>query len=319
MIMKIELVAFDSLGVKSSCFKVETEDCVIVVDPGIASETGSFPLTRDEKIFLRRKYEADIREACSSSEVIIITHYHYDHHIPDRSLYDGKTVLIKDPNAMINRSQKSRASKLLIGLNADVRVADGKTFTLGSTKIEFSSPLWHGTEGTNLGYVIMVTIQDGDKKLLYTSDVDGPVLKETTDFIVKINPDILVLDGPPTYLLGYIVAYYNLARSIINICRILEETETETFILDHHAVRDYRYPDLLYEVYRKAEDLDRRVYTVAELLDGRTKVLEAYERNGPTRWRSWKPFRKEDIVDVLRNAAENGLVPWRWVDEALNL
>ncbi|RLI37902.1 hypothetical protein DRO55_00160 [Candidatus Bathyarchaeota archaeon] len=317
--MIVDYVAFDSLGVKSSCVRVETGDCTIVVDPGIASETGSFPLTRAEKARLRRFYEEAIREACSSSDVIILTHYHYDHHIPDRSLYEGKTLLVKDPENNINRSQRGRARNLLDGLDADVKVADGETFRFGSTVVSFSRPIWHGTEGTNLGYIVMVKIEDGDRSLLHTSDVDGPVLKETTDAIVGANPDILILDGPPTYLLGYIMAYYNLARSIINIVKIMEETNTELFILDHHVVRDYRYPDLLSEVYKKADALGKRLSTVAELLNRRPMVLEGYERNGPTRWRDWKPFTKADMVEVLRNAVENGLVDAEWLEMAEEL
>ncbi len=317
--MMVDYVAFDSLGVKSSCVRVKTGDCTIVVDPGIASETGSFPLTGAEKARLRRFYEEAIREACSSSDIIILTHYHYDHHIPDRSLYEGKILLVKDPKNNINRSQMGRARNLLDGLDADIKIADGETFRFGSTVISFSRPVWHGTEGTNLGYIVMVKIEDGDKSLLHTSDVDGPVLKETTDAIIGANPDILILDGPPTYLLGYIMAYYNLARSIINIVRIMEETNTELFILDHHVVRDYRYLDLLSEVYKKADALGKRLSTVAELLNRRPMVLEGYERNGPTKWKGWKPFTKVDMIEVLRNAVENGLVGAEWLEMAEEL
>lgn len=317
--MKIEYVAFDSFGIKSSCLKIKTEDCNVTIDPGIASETGSFPLTPEEKRYLRRKYETSIREACSSSEVIILTHYHYDHHIPDPELYEGKTLLIKDAKNNVNRSQKGRAERLLTDVKADVKVADGREFKFGSTGIFFSKPFWHGTEGTSLGYVLMVTVQEEDKRLLYTSDVDGPVLEDVTDAIVEVNPDVLVLDGPPTYLLGYIMAYYNLARSIINICRILRETDSHFYILDHHVVRDYRYPDLLYEVYREAKRSDKTVCTAAELLGRKPKVLEGFEKNGATRWRSWKRFKKEDMIEVLRNAVENDLIQKKWLERAENL
>ncbi|KYH39597.1 MAG: hypothetical protein AYL32_015590 [Candidatus Bathyarchaeota archaeon B26-2] len=317
--MRVEYVAFDSFGVKSSCVKIETGDCVIVIDPGIASETGSFPLTPDEKRSLRRRYEGAIRHACSESEVIVLTHYHYDHHIPDRRLYKDKTLLVKDPWNFINRSQKGRAEALLDDLEADIRIADGKAFNFGSTRVLFSKPLWHGTEGTSLGYVLTVEVQHKGEKILYTSDVDGPVLKETTDIIVDANPNVIILDGPPTYLLGYIMAYYNLARSILNICRLLEETETDLFILDHHALRDYRYMDLLQEAYEKAEVLGKSLCTVAELLGERPKVLEGYDKNGPTRWRTWRPFGKREIIDVLKNAVENKLVHREWLKKAREL
>ena len=314
--MDLRYVAFDSLGVKSSCFQIYTGDQIITVDPGIASETGSFPLTVAEKIQLRKLYEERIRKACSDSDLIILTHYHYDHHIPDKSLYEGKNVLLKDPYNFINRSQKVRAQNLLEGLDAKISIADGRTFRINSTRISFSKPVWHGTEGTGLGYVIMVRIEHKGETLLYTSDVDGPVLKKTAELIIESKPDILILDGPPTYILGYIMSYYNLARSILNIIRILKETETTLLILDHHIVRDYRYRDLMVEAYEKADSMGRHLYTVAELLGRKPMVLEGYLRNGPTKWKIWKQFRKSDMLNVLSNAVENKLLESSWLREA---
>jgi len=311
--LRVRYIAFDSYGVKSSCIRVETRDATIVVDPGVASERPSFPLPGEERRALRRRYEAEIRRACSDADVVVITHYHYDHHIPDQELYRGKRLLIKDPEHSINRSQRWRAGRLLEGLEADVEVADGEAFTIGSTEIRFSKPHWHGVEDSKLGYVIMVTIDDGERRLLHTSDVDGPVLREVADEIIEIDPDILIIDGPPTYLLGFIFAYYNLARSIVNLCRIIEESRAETIVLDHHLVRDYRYPELLHLVYLKARELDRRVCTAAELMGLRPKALEAYEAHGPTRWRDWSRLDCCDVLRILEEAVEKGLIEEGWV------
>ena len=166
---------------------------------------------------------------------------------------------------------------------------------------------------------MMVEIRDRDRTILYTSDVDGPVLESVTESIIEAEPDILILDGPPTYLLGFITAYYNLARSIINICRIMREAKPELIILDHHPVRDYRYPDLLHEVYRVSEDFGVDVLTVAELVGVEPKVLEGYRRYGPTRWKKWRPVRRDDIINVLRNAVENGLIEAKWLNLARSL
>jgi len=314
--LRVRYVAFDSYGVKSSCIRVETRDVITVVDPGIASERPSFPLPRKERRALRKRYEAEIRKACSDADVIVITHYHYDHYIPDQEPYRGKRLLVKDPEHSINRSQRWRAGRLLEGLEADVEVADGECFTYGSTEIRFSKPHWHGVEGSKLGYVLMVSIDDGERRLLYTSDIDGPVLREVADEIIEIDPDILIIDGPPTYLLGFIFAYYNLARSIVNLCHILEESRAETIILDHHLVRDYRYPELLHLVYRKAREVSRRVCTAAELMGLRPMVLKAYEIHGPTRWREWNPLNRGELLDMLRNAVENDLLGAEWIEWA---
>ncbi|MDJ0269352.1 MAG: MBL fold metallo-hydrolase [Aigarchaeota archaeon] len=262
--MKIDYIAFDSFGVKSSCVKVETGDATITIDPGIAWEVDSFSLTEREKAALDRRYTAEIKRACGESDIIALTHHHYDHHIPERSLYVGKRLFVKDLRRWINASQRGRAYELLEGLDAKIEVADNKTFRIGGTKIWFSKPLWHGVKGTSLGHVVMVGIDDGGTRILHTSDIDGPILEEPIKLIQRYNPDILIIDGPPTYILGYMHSYYNLARSVINLCRIIESIDAELIILDHHPLRDYRYRVLLYEAYRHAERYGKTMETAAE-------------------------------------------------------
>jgi predicted metallo-beta-lactamase superfamily hydrolase len=317
--MRLKYIAFDSLGVKSSCFMVEAGSSKILVDPGIAEEVDSFPCSRSERATLVKKYERDIRHACRLADIIIITHYHYDHHIPDRSLYEGKTLLVKDPKKSINKSQAARAHDLLDGLEADVRVADGRTFRFGGAEISFSKPVWHGAEKTNLGYVLMVSIVDKGKKLLYSSDLNGVYLQRQADMIIGEKPDILLLDGPPTYLLGYIMSYYNLAKCVLNICRIISEARPELMLLDHHLLRDYRYPDLMYECSRQAKKHGLKMMSVAEYLGKRPKVLAGYKRNGPTKWKEWERFDKKAIISVLQNAVDNRLVEKKWLEMARKL
>ncbi|PIV70280.1 MAG: MBL fold metallo-hydrolase, partial [Euryarchaeota archaeon CG01_land_8_20_14_3_00_38_12] len=109
----------------------------------------------------------------------------------------------------------------------------------GSTKIRFTKPLWHGTRGTKLGFVVGVIIENKEK-IFFTSDIDGPCIEEYADMVVEEKPEILIIDGPATYLLGYIMSYENLKKSIKNLKKIVEKTDFKTMILDHHLLRDYR-------------------------------------------------------------------------------
>jgi predicted metallo-beta-lactamase superfamily hydrolase len=300
------------------CVGVRTKDVCILIDPGIAVETDSFPLSRVSRLRLYTRFKKTIVDEAEDSNVVVVTHYHYDHHICERSrrLYGGKMILLKDPGRFINKSQQQRASlflKTIQGLPKGMKVCDLKRFSLGKTKISFSKPFWHGMRGTDLGYVIMVTVEAEGEKLVYSSDVNGLYSKEATDYIIAEDPLIIILDGPPTYLLGYIMAYYNLARSIINIWRLLEETEAEYIILDHHLARDYRYRDLLCEAYNRADGLGRILCTAAELLSKEPAVLGGYRRNGPTRWKKWRSFQREDMENVLRNAVERRLIGKEWL------
>jgi len=302
--MKVEFVAFDSFGVKSSCTFVQTADIKICIDPGIAWETGSFPLPFAQKALLDAKYTKAIKSACKKSDAIIITHYHYDHHLPRLDFYKGKNLFIKDPKKNINKEQARRAQELLaITKNkATITIADGKTFKFKKTKIKFSKAVWHGVKGTKLGKVIMATIDDGKKKLLFSSDVDGPYTKENTNLIIKEKPDILILDGHPTYLLGYIASFAFLKQVIKNTIKILEKTRCELYILDHHLLRDYRYKELYYEVYKRAKELNKKVMTAAEFLHKKPKVIEGYERYGPTRWKSWQPLTFKRLDEIIAHA-----------------
>jgi len=117
--IKVRLLFFDSLGAKCSSVLVETPDVSILIDPGAAGLQPSFPLPREEKIRLREEAFKRIRHYGRFSDIVVITHYHYDHHVhPSRigemaCLFRGKTLLVKDPNQWINRSQRSRALKFL--------------------------------------------------------------------------------------------------------------------------------------------------------------------------------------------------------------
>lgn len=309
--MEIEYIAFDSFGVKSSCILATTPDVRICVDPGIAIETGSFPFPRDVKFALMEKYRLRIAKACSKADVVTISHYHYDHHQPIPDWYKGKTLLIKDPQKAINKSQRERANyflQIVKGIAKDIKVADNKEFRFGNTKISFSKPLWHGVANSALGYVLMSTISTQGYKILHSSDIDGPSIEKYTDLILNENPDILILDGAPTYLLGYIHAYYNLCRSVLNLRRLIKSQKIKKIIFDHHALRDYRYKDLYYLAFEAAKDHQIELHTVAEELGKKPAVMLGYEKYGPTKWKHWNEMKEEDMQRILGNAKKLNLL-----------
>ena len=123
----------------------------------------------------------------------------------------------------------------------EVSCADGRTFSFGGTKISFSPPLFHGIEYDRTGWVIALIIERGGYRVLYTSDLQGPQIEDYADWIIEEKPDLLIADGPPTYLLGFMMNRINFERSIRNMCRILRELEGKRVIYDHHLYRDKRY------------------------------------------------------------------------------
>ncbi|MEM5855405.1 MAG: hypothetical protein QW472_03780, partial [Candidatus Aenigmatarchaeota archaeon] len=278
--MKILPIAFDSLGTRSMACFVESEGIKVMIDPGAALAPSRYGL-KPHSIELNKleKDWSNIVDFSLKSEVIIITHYHYDHHNPWRNLeiYKNKILLVKNPVENINFSQKQRASfflKKIENFPKLLEYCDGKNFEFGNTKIKFSEPVFHGTN-QKLGWVVEVLIEDSTGKFIYTSDVEGIVVKDQLDFILKNKPDFLILDGPMTYMLGYGYSEENLRDSIENIIKVMEKTEVKTIIIDHHLMRDLKYREKIYSLLKFGEEKKIKIISAAEFLNKPIEMLEA--------------------------------------------
>lgn len=256
---------------------VITKNLSIFIDPGVALSPSRFNLP-PHPLELKRKKEKwqEIVNWVKVCEVIIVTHYHYDHHNPEvPEIYQNKICFLKNPKENINESQKKRAAYFLArieNLVSQWEVADGREFFIKGVQIKFSPPVFHGKAGY-LGFVIEVLIDDGEK-FLFTSDVQGPVREEAVIFILKNKPDIIFADGPMTYLLNYRYSLEDLNQATENIKRILKEETKTIFILDHHLTRDENYKSYLPE-----EFIGKRILSVAEYLGGKDELLEAKRRD----------------------------------------
>ncbi len=268
--MRVRPLFSDSLGVRSLSVLVET-DLRIVIDPSAAlgpRRYGLPPAPQEWEALARAKEE--IAAVASGAGVIVISHYHYDHYDPREDFYGGKRIFAKDPERKINRSQRGRARPFWEAWEERARMeaADGGEFRIGETTIRFSEPFPHGERGTRLGYVIMTVVEHGGRKFLHASDVEGPVDEAAAEFIVEERPWMVVLDGPPTYFLGYRFSAEALEAARENLLRIAESAEV--LVLDHHLLRDLSYRERLPEVFSRGN-----VRTFAEELGLEPNLLEA--------------------------------------------
>ncbi len=342
-------VWLDSLGAKSFCIMVTTQDCSLLIDPGVSVMHPSFPATDEDKIKWLTQGRQSIKEAAGKADVVIISHYHYDHFSPDdMSIYEGKLLLVKNPNCYINDSQRERAYRFFqklyktYGVNMDdvlqnpkpadysnplstlplamsrdygdykerkmellekglkwfkrrvekwnsykqipeinmgklkVRFADGKTIRIGDTKISFSKPLFHGIEFSRVGWVFMTIVEHKGWKLIHTSDLNGPIIEDYADLVIKENPDVLFIDGPMTYMYGYTLNRINLNRAVENAARIVKETDTKLIIYDHHLPREPKFREHTMKVWETAGQEGKRVLTAAEYLGLKPRVLLSF-------------------------------------------
>lgn len=280
--MQIIPLAFDSLGTRSMATYVETEDVKILIDPGVSLGPSRYGLPPHPREVQRmNEHWIHIKEKAAESDVLVVTHYHYDHHNPSEpELYRNKTALLKHPTENINYSQKSRAEfflKQLKDIPKKVGYCDGRDFKFNETTVKFSNAVSHGP-GKRLGYVTEVSVAYGEDCFVHTSDIEGPCTDEQTEFILKENPNIIFIDGPLSYMLGYRYPQESLNQSNANLIKIMEETRAEKIILDHHLLRDIEWKRRISPAFKAAEDREVKVLTAAGFLNTEDDTLEARRR-----------------------------------------
>lgn len=280
--MKIHPLASDSLGVRSLSAFVEFGDGTnLLIDGGVRLGQKRYGLapTNVENRTLKR-YRRLMDFCLEKADIVVISHYHYDHYLPDSMGYAGKVLYVKDPENNINRSQQTRGFLFneLQREVADIRIADSGNFTHDDISIRFSNPVPHGEDDSSLGFVIMTEVSEGNsgETLLHTSDVQGPVSARTADRIMDIDADFLILDGAPTYLQEWHDALL-LKKVEQNMAFILDSVKG-TIVMDHHHLRDSQWRSYFTDIY--ARD---RIRNFAEHQGTNPLMLESMRREI---WRS---------------------------------
>ena len=287
--MKVIPLASDSMGIRSMATYIETRDIKILIDPSAAiadRRYGMSPHKKEEEVC--KKTKEKIAKYANKSDILTISHFHYDHFDPDEKFYKGKKIFLKDIDKKINKSQKKRGKHFIekIEKKCEINICDESNYIYKDTNITFSTPFYHGPEKIRLGFVVMTTVEEGDKKILHSSDVQGPVSKDATDYIITQKPDLIILDGPPTMLLGWRFSKKNLELASENLVNIIKKTKAK-IILDHHLLRDKKYKQIFPEPYKVGKD---RLKTFAEYLGKENNTLEAKRKD---LWRQDHEFRKE--------------------------
>ncbi len=287
--MKIIPLAAESLGVRSMAVSVETPDLRILIDPGISLAPKRYGLEPQETELAREKtLWKSVLSKARKADVLTISHYHFDHHDPERpEMFRSQNLIIKHPKESINRSQRERSAnflKIIEGIPESIQYADGSEFELGNTSLVFSQAVPHGTD-TKLGYVVELAVSRGKDVFLHSSDVEGPSLDSQLNFILESQPTVVACDGPMTYLM-YKYGNKAMERSLANLEKIIRETPIKALMLDHHLTRDLKWREKMQTVFRTGEECGCNVTTFAgylgkedELLEARRKELVSGERN----------------------------------------
>ncbi len=283
--MEIVPLGFESLGARSQATLVETKDVRVLIDPAVSLAPRRFGLPPHQlEVDALTEIAKKITEVAKDVDVIVITHYHYDHHDPGwvvpKEVYKDKVVIIKDPQNMINPSQKFRRAprflKSINGLPKRIEIGDGKEFAFGSTKIRISNAVPHGND-ERLGYVIQVAISDKDGTVLFTSDIEGAPRDLHVEFTKEVKPNWLIVDGPLSYLLGRALSEEELERGIRNLEEMMKEG-LQWAVVDHHVLRDPNYEEVLKPLQDFARSVGVKVLKASNLLGVEPKLLEMHRR-----------------------------------------
>ena len=290
--IKVTPLAAESLGVRSMCTYVETGDVKIMLDAGVSLCPNRFGLRPHPQEFKAiEESRKRIAEAAEKTEIITISHYHFDHHTPSfedwlcnwtardetaRQIYADKTVLIKNPKEKINYSQRQRGwmfQKTGGKYAKRLENADGRTLIFGNTVVRFSEPVFHGSENSFLGYVLMAVVESQGEKFMFAPDVQGPMSTHTQTVIMQEKPQLLMIGGPPLYLIGLKVDEEQAQVGLKNLQETIETVPQ--IILEHHILRDEKWREKTANVFNMAYKARHTVLTAAEFLGKENAFLEA--------------------------------------------
>jgi len=291
--IRIVPLAAESLGVRSMCTFVQTPDVRILLDAGVSLGPNRFGFPPHP-----REYEAlkecrrKIAESAEKAEVVTVSHYHFDHHTPSyidwcfnwsseevaRQIYDGKVVLAKSYRDNVNFSQRRRGWVFAKtgGKHAErLQYADGKVFEFGDTRIRFSEPVFHGPGDSELGWLLMITIERENERVLFASDVQGPMYTPTLKTILEQNPHVVIIGGPPTYLAG-LVREEQIQQGMLNLEKIVQSVPTT--LLEHHLLREENWWVLAHSVLDTALKAGHTALTAADFLKKQNILLESQRK-----------------------------------------
>ena len=284
------------------CTFIETPDVKVLVDAGVALGPRFRKLPHPREYQARDRCRKRIREYAAKADVVIVSHYHNDHHTPNytepvwlgssaeeaEQIYRDKLVLAKDIRNAINFNQRRRGwmfQRFVKRIGSKCEVADGKSYEFGATTVKISQPVPHGEDETELGWVLMTTIETHGEKVVHASDVQGPMSKMTARLILEENPETLILGGPPLYLGGVRVEKASIQKGLENASTIAGKIPTAIF--EHHVLRSADWKEEAAQVFKAAQKAGHIVITAAEFSGKQPMLLESirerlYEEEPPS-------------------------------------
>ncbi len=158
-----------------------------------------------------------------------------------------------------------------------VKWGDNSRINYCGIKISILEPWFHGMEYDRTGWITPLVIEKSNVRVFYSSDVMGPIIEDYAEYIVKLKPNAVILDGPPTYLYPYMFNRINLRRAIENAITIIN-SRPSIIIYDHHLLREKKWRERVKEVFKEAKKNGVEITTAAEYL-GKKPLIDIIDSN----------------------------------------
>ena len=311
--IKVKPLAAESFGVRSMATLVETPDLKILLDPGVSiGIRRKYPPHPEEYKVLRSSVRR-IVNASHKAGYIFISHYHISHYIPffrdyrhiwsnkkfASRLYSRKFVYMKNIDENITDNEKKRGGFLkrhIEQLKGTPIYGDYSKQIIGNTLLKISQPVPHGRFSVTHSYVLLLSIMYEAEKFLFAPDVLGPYDTYTLEIILKDNPDMLYVCGPPLHLIKSF-GPISIKKATNNLKRLIEKIDT--IILDHYIFRSSKGVVLFQELKEFADEKEHKIYTAATFAGRHNNFLEAIRQK---MWEVYPP--REEFRDWLELSNE---------------
>ncbi len=276
--MRVKIIAADSFSTRSLATVVYYNGYKIFIDPSISIGPKRYnlpphPIELEEL----KKGKQRILEELKDTDIVFITHYHYDHvPFPNSELMKAlqdKVIYAKNYKNM-NFSQRKRGyvfEKEAKNLAKELYFIDEYRFE----DLDIETFLgWHGEKNSKFNKVLIIRIGD----FIFASDIqclDIEAAKKITEF----KPNLVIASGPPMYF-----PEYKKKLNVINkVLDILSEN-SEKVILDHHLLRDLNYRKYWRDNFITAAEF--MGYEIKQLEANRKRLYLAKNsnNNSPSPW-----------------------------------
>ncbi len=108
---------------------------------------------------------------------------------------------------------------------------------------------------------------------MFAPDVQGPMCLDTLELILTEKPQLIMIGGPPLYLVGFRVDEKYIQTALENLEKIVETVSCT--ILEHHILRDEKWRGKTKNVFDEAHRHEHKILTAAEFLTKKNFLLEA--------------------------------------------